>query len=148
MPVTEKPPFDPGWMSHKFRGAGVRYEVCLSLSGSIVWVNGPFMAGANSDLSIFRNNLKSKLISNEVIVGDAIYSDVKCIYNDGINPNLLQTIRNRHETIFTRFKAFNILSQIYRHDISKHGDIVFCIANLTQLSIENVQNLFSIPELI
>lgn len=67
MPITEKPPFDPGWMSHKFRGAGVRYEVCLSLSGSIVWVNGPFMAGANSDLSIFRNKLKSKLISNEVM---------------------------------------------------------------------------------
>lgn len=147
MQIDEKPPFDPSWMSHKFKAAGVRYEVCVSFSGSIVWVNGPFMAGANQDLSIFREKLKQKLLSNEVIVGDAIYSDVKCIFNDGMNPQLLQTIRNRHETIFIRFKTFNILNHRYRHDIRKHTDIFFSIANLTQLSIENGQELFKIHEL-
>lgn len=90
-----------------------------------------FEAGSNSDLTIFRKKLREKLLGNEMIIGDAVYSDVKCIFDDGANPQLLQTIRNSHETIFSTFKAFNILSQRYRHDIYKHN-VTLCIANLIQ----------------
>ena len=47
--------FWKGWYSFKFKGPGVRYEVALSIqSADIVWVNGPFPAGAWPDINIFR----------------------------------------------------------------------------------------------
>ena len=48
--IQEPSPFDPKWYSHKFRGPGLRYEigVCIK-TGWIVWVNGPFPAGAWPD---------------------------------------------------------------------------------------------------
>lgn len=126
-------------MTRKFRAAAVRYEVAQSLVGNIIWVDGPFMAWANQDVSIFRTKLKKKLLQNEVIVADAIYRDVKCIFNDGINPHVLQTV-------FSRFKSFNILSNRYRHDLYMHADVFSSTTNLTQLSIEKGAELFSIAE--
>lgn len=145
--INEKPPFDPGWMSQKFRAAAERYEVALSLASSIIRDHGPFMGGSNQDLTIFRALLKTKLLPNEVIVADAIYSDVKCLINDVVDRNVLQSIRNRHEIVFNRFKSCNNLSYRYRHDLDMHADIFSCIANLTQRSIENGAELFSIPEI-
>jgi len=41
--ISEPSPFSATWYSHKFHGAGLRYEVGLSIStGQIVWVNGAF----------------------------------------------------------------------------------------------------------
>ena len=45
-PIQEPSPFWKGWCSHKFKGAGLAYEVCVGVSsGYIVWVRGPFPAG-------------------------------------------------------------------------------------------------------
>lgn len=42
------------WYSEKLNAAAVRYEVALSIyNGNIVWVNGPFPAGAFTDVKIF-----------------------------------------------------------------------------------------------
>jgi hypothetical protein len=40
--MQEPFPFNKGWMSHKFMGAALKYEVCVSIySGDIVWIHGP-----------------------------------------------------------------------------------------------------------
>ena len=50
---------DKLFYSHKFKGPGLRYEVALSIqTGDIVWINGPFPAGAWPDINIFRHGLK------------------------------------------------------------------------------------------
>ncbi len=61
--IQDIKPFWKGWFSHKFKGAGLRYEVAVSIQcGDIVWINGPFPAGAWPDLNVFRHSLKAKLI--------------------------------------------------------------------------------------
>lgn len=52
-PIFEPTPFDPKWVSHKFKGPGVRYEVGIAIgTGEIVWAFGPFPCGAYNDLNI------------------------------------------------------------------------------------------------
>lgn len=144
MSIFEPMPFDPGWRSHKTNGPAVRYEVALSLSGDIVWMHGPFQAGRNPDLTIFRKALKEKLNHNELVIADGVYVDLSCTYNEGLSESLAQRIRSRHETLFTRFKSFNILTNRFRHGLEKHSDCFFAIGNLVQLSIENGDTLFDL----
>eukprot|EP00171_Calliarthron_tuberculosum_P006568 IDg6568t1 len=60
--ICEPTPFCPSWYSHKFKGPGLRYEVALAIeTGEIVWVHGPFQAGAFNDVAIFRVGLKKAL---------------------------------------------------------------------------------------
>ena len=41
--IYEPTPISPSWFSHKFRAAGVRYEIGVSVEkGDIVWLHGPF----------------------------------------------------------------------------------------------------------
>lgn len=53
-------------------------------------------------------------------------------------------VRARHETANRRFKIFGILSQRYRHDLSDHGYFLRGVAVLTQLSIEEGEELFAV----
>ena len=62
--MIQKPiPFNAKWYSHKFNGAGLRYEVEVSIEGgNIIWVHGPFPFGKYSDLRIFRLQMKTSLL--------------------------------------------------------------------------------------
>jgi hypothetical protein len=47
MPVEMK--FSEKFMSHKFRGNGLKYEVGVCIAtGHVVWVHGPSRAGENN----------------------------------------------------------------------------------------------------
>jgi hypothetical protein len=52
--------FDKSWVSHKFNGLAVKYEVATCIKtgdiGEIVWIHGPF-PGAKHDLTIFHSKL-------------------------------------------------------------------------------------------
>ena len=50
-------------------------------------------------------------------------------------------VRSRHETINGHFKTWGILSQVYRHDIMRHGDVFRACAVVTQLTIANGEPL-------
>lgn len=90
LPIQEPTPFDAGWYSHKLARAAVRYEVAVSLYGNIVWVHGPFRAGANSDLNIFRSRLMEELDENEVIIADGAYQETVCLYSDGLPISMIE----------------------------------------------------------
>jgi hypothetical protein len=78
-PIVEPSPFDSKWFSHKFRGAGLRYEVGVCIqTGNIVWVNGPFPAGTWSDLKIFKAKLANHLLPGEMVEVDGTYRHPKC----------------------------------------------------------------------
>eukprot|EP00171_Calliarthron_tuberculosum_P023599 IDg23599t1 len=77
--IEEPEPFHRKWFSHKLRSAGLRYEVAVSMTGNIVWVNGPYTRGSHPDVVIFRDLLKTKLLQNELVLADKGYVDGCCV---------------------------------------------------------------------
>jgi hypothetical protein len=139
--------------SHKFKKSGLRYEVGLCiLTGDCVWVNGPYECGMWNDVMIFRNSIKSNLGENERVEADDGYLGeaphfVKCpksIGNDIDCERMQQYVRNRQETINKRFKNWFILKDVFRHELSSHGDVFRCIAIITQLQINGGEKLFDV----
>ena len=146
--IQEPTPFSTIWYSHKHNGAGVRYEIAVSVfTGRIVWVNGPFPCGSYSDLRIFRRNLKKMLDQNEKVIADRGYRDSKCVYfpnNLDYPDSLYSTVRARHEIMNKRLKQFKVITETFRHDLSLHGTCFHAVANLTELMIRNGSPLFEI----
>jgi hypothetical protein len=148
------PQLGPRFSSHKFaKKSGLRYEVALCiLTGDIVWINGPFPCGLFNDISIFRNSLLSNLSANERVEADDGYIGEapqhvkcpKCITNPPETEFMQQNIRNRQETVNKRFKNWGILKQVFRQKqkIPDHGDVFRAIAVLTQISINEGEQLF------
>lgn len=139
--------------SHKFKGSALRYEVAVSLlGGDIVWLNGPYPAGAYPDINIFRDSLKSHLDEGERVEADDGYIGeapmyIKCPKSFTGKPEfdaMAQRARSRQETVNNRFKMWAILKGTFRADILKHGDVFRAIAVITQIEIENGQPLFSV----
>ena len=139
--------------SHKFKKSGLRYEVGVSIiHGDIVWINGPFECGKWPDIKIMRSSLCSELDQNERVEADDGYIGeaprrVKCpksFTNKKDNEMMQSRARNRQETVNARFKKWQILRQIYGHDIVKHGDVFATIAIITQLSINRGEKLFEV----
>lgn len=51
--IEEPRPFNKKWFSHKFKAAGNRYEIGLSIvNGDIVWASGGFPCGEWTDIKI------------------------------------------------------------------------------------------------
>jgi hypothetical protein len=74
--IQEPTIFDRSYYSHKFKSAGLRYEVCLNLfTGDIVWANGGYPCGSHPDLLIARDGLVNLLDYNEKVIADRSYND-------------------------------------------------------------------------
>lgn len=148
--IQEPSPFWNGWYSHKFRGPGVRYEigVCIQ-TGWICWVKGPFPCGAWSDLKIFNNFLKNKLIPDERVECDNGYGGIRCDTPGKFAPTreqkqIKKDVRARHETINRKFKQFGCLKQVWRHKLEDHRKVFGAVATITQISIENGEHPYQI----
>ena len=142
--IQEPMPFSPRWYSHKFKSAGLRYEVGVGIAnGHIVWSHGPFPCGEYNDLAIFRLRMKQSLLPEEKVVSDAGYQDERCSANStSIEANNWGYVRARHEAVNKRLKQFNVLGRKFRHNLSPHGDCFNAVCNLTQLMIERGEPVF------
>ncbi len=98
--------------SHKYtRKSALRYELGVDiLMGNLVWIQGPYPAGAWPDIKIFNSCLAHFLEPYERIDADGYRGHagkVKCPKND-VNPveNLKMQghVRARHETLNVRLK--------------------------------------------
>jgi hypothetical protein len=72
---------NPRFYSHKFKQAGVDYELGISVHhNSLVWMNGPFPAG-DHDINVFRSKqgLKAKIPTGKKVIGDKGYIGEKAI---------------------------------------------------------------------
>jgi len=140
--IQEPTPFDPKWYSHKFKAAGVRYEVGICIqTGQIVWVNGPYPCGEWSDLRIARDRILYELRENEWIVADGGYNDAGIFFKTptGLNnedQRMKGKARARHECVNRRFKQWQVLQQRFRHDVHLHGLCFHAIANLTHMEMD------------
>jgi hypothetical protein len=139
--------------SHKYAGkSALRYELGVDiLAGNLVWIQGPYPAGKFTDIVIFNKVLRNFLEPGERVEADEGYrghpDKIKCPGND-MNPaenrGMQGRVRARHETLNGRLKNWGILSQVYRHDIMRHGDVFRACAVLTQLTVENGEPLFEV----
>lgn len=110
----------------------------------MAWKSGPFSAGSNPDLSIFRSNLRQFLKNGEVVICDGTYRDTNCLQKDVVDETFSERVRARQESLFSRLKSFPVLNRRIRNDRSKHADCFFAVSNMTQLSIENGNRLFEL----
>lgn len=128
------------WYSHKFKGAGLRYEIGLNIStGGIVWAFGGFPCGKFPDISIARMQLVHHLKPGEYVVGDDGYRDpVFFIYpaSNLLPERTLKEIAQRHETANRLLKMFKVLGNTYRSTLAWHPYCFHAVANLVQLSIQ------------
>jgi DDE superfamily endonuclease len=110
--IMEPHPFDPKWLSEKFNGPGVKYEVGVCIqTGWIVHVNGPFPCGQWHDLTVARDSLCYKLagseFEDEMAVADGGYQDGYEFFETPTGHNNYDQLmkaqaRARHETINRR----------------------------------------------
>ena len=133
--IQEPTPFSRQWYSHKFKGAGLRYEIAVSFKTcEVVWATGPYPCGSFPDLRIFRLKLKHLLAQNgEKAIADKGYRDPLCVQTVRYPSNLACRVRARHESINGRLKNFFVLSQTFRHPLNKHATCFFAVLNLTHL---------------
>uniref|UniRef100_A0A336L3F9 CSON015158 protein n=1 Tax=Culicoides sonorensis TaxID=179676 RepID=A0A336L3F9_CULSO len=144
--IAEPSPFDPSFYSHKFKSAGLRYEIGLCLrTGEIVWAHGGFPCGRFPDLKIARDLFVEFLDEGERAVADRGYQDGRYfLLPNANNKQRHATIMSRHETINKRLRHFKILDCKFRHDKVKHIRCFHSVVNLVQLTIKHEEPLFSI----
>lgn len=120
--ILEPTPFHKNWYSHNFHGPCVRYEVSVCIgSGNILWVNGRYHYVLYPYIKIFNENLKNHLKPGEKFLADRGYTSSSCAYRipkfEGSSGSFLAS----HESLNCRFKNFNVLSTIFRHNGSLHS---------------------------
>jgi DDE superfamily endonuclease len=154
--IYEWKPFWSGWYSHKFKGPGLRYEVGLCIrTGWIVWIHGPFPCGKWPDISIFRKALKFMLSPGEKVHADLGYlgEPNRIVTPMDVNAgdlvgketqDIAASVRARHETVNKRFKQFEILKRVFRHDVQHHQPAFGACVVITQIAIERGEPLYQV----
>ncbi len=144
--IFEPEPFNPGYYSHKFRAAGLRYEIALCIrTGHIVWAHGGYPCGLYTDLVLAREAFILNLKKDEKAMADKVYKDpLSFILPTPQNKGLHGVIMARHEHVNGRIKQFEILNQRFRNQLEKHPIVFHAVVNVTQLMLENGHPLFSV----
>ena len=125
--INEPFPFNKKWLSVKFRGPGMKYEVAIAIySNNICWSNGPFY-GTRNESRIFKEGLGLEIPNDEPVEVDA---------GPGGDPRLMKPLagaswharkqksshRGRQETVFSRMKQFNVLDTHFHHTCTDEGE--------------------------
>lgn len=140
--IQEPRPFNKKWFSHKFKAAGIRYEIGLSIgNGDIVWASGGFPCGEWTDIKIAKNHYLHHA-SREVTLADKGYR-YQNFFKQPTNV-IEKRLLSRHETVNGRLKNFEILNTRFRHALKKHPMVFHACVNLTQVAINCGEKLFEI----
>lgn len=150
VPVQMK--FSEKFMSHKFKGNGLKYEVGVCIvTGRIVWIHGPSRAG-ESDITLARQAFVSFMDDNEMAVADSGYrGEMRRIKT----PDFIHfrsngeyydaaVARARHETVNSRLKNMQVLVKRFRHSLAFHSSCFRAVAVITELNIEAGESLFPV----
>ena len=141
--ILEYYPFNKKWFSHKFKRAGITYEIgCNVHTGDICWAFGGYPAGV-SDLTMERQGILRVLPPTEIIIADKGYV--------GEGGNIISPILERshsfnkqhkvimatHEHVNKRVKYCACMSMVWRHGWKMHILAFYAVVSLTQINIEN-----------
>ena len=141
---------NPAFYSHKFKQAGLAYEIALSIfDNRCVWVNGPFAAGKNN-LSVFRAGLKAKMGNGKLGIAD------KGHRGEGAHLTMAMSIDSqevrefksralaRHEKFNGQVKNFGCMSEQFRHGLEKHKMCFEATVVICQHELENGSPLMAV----
>lgn len=159
---------DEKMCSHKFKSAGLKYEIGISVFKSdCVWLAGPFRCGKHdatiyqgkedaADLSLRQELglpphkcLQDKLCPGKLAIADSIYSKGRgCAVPNQSDPKDLHNFkargRCRQETFNGRLKCYGILQHCFCHSIQRHKIAFEAVAVTVQYSMEDGLELFQI----
>lgn len=147
---TEPVPRGSIWWSHKYNGAGLRYEVAMCIAtGDIVWFNGPFPPCNMSDREIFDLHLDQHLIEGEGVEADSGYTGRVNIFTPGVGKTRnarkqKSQARARLESTNGLFKVFGVMKKWENHDTAKHGTMAKAVAVIVQLSFSCGERLYDV----
>jgi hypothetical protein len=149
-PTNHKWSKNPKYYSHKFKQAGLAYEVALSVfQNKVVSVNGPFPASVN-DTTIFRDGIrdmipegKRAIVDNGYKGKDPKYSKPNSVDSPALR-NFKGRARSRQECFNSRLKNFHCLSENFRHGEEKHKVCFEAIAVIGQYQLELGSPLFDV----
>lgn len=80
-PIFKPSLFDKKWFSHQFKGAGLIYDVAISLSFSkIIWAFGPYPFRSTNDMKFNNVGLKRYVPTNEFVVADNGHHEEKVLH--------------------------------------------------------------------
>jgi hypothetical protein len=104
------------------------------LAGNLVWVEGPYPAGAWPDIKIFNSVLSHCLKPGKCIKANIGYvghaKKIKCRNND-CNPaedlGMQSEARSCHEKLNRHLKNWGILEKTYCHTITVHGMVFMLV---------------------
>lgn len=140
--IEEPQPFNKKWFSHKFKAAGIRYEIGISIvEAEIVWASGGFPCGEWPDIKIAMD-LYVSFAQNETTLADKGYRQKQ--YFKQPSNKAEKKVLARHETLNGRLKEFAILSHRFRNALHKHPPVFHAIINVIQASIMNGEKLFEL----
>lgn len=141
---------NPDYYSHKFKRAGLAYEVAISVfMNRVVSINGPFPASVN-DTTIFKGGVRKKIPSGRQAVVDNGYKGKDPTMS---RPNPLDSkavrqfkgrVRSRQECFNAGLKRFKCLRDQFRHGETKHKVCFEAVAVICQYQMENGSPLFDV----
>jgi hypothetical protein len=148
MTKDDRKRYKKSWFSFKFKGPGLRFEVGVCIkTGVICWVNGPYKPGLFNDLMIFRDKLLPRLIHGETVEadrgyrGEPIFTSVPFVDDTEEQEKFKTNARMRQENANKFFKEWDILKQVFRHNVNKHCPVFWAIVTLTQISFDMEEKL-------
>jgi len=133
--------------SHKFNGPGITYEVGIAIWESrVLWIKGPFVASTH-DANMCRSNggANDENLQGKRGIGDSAYKKIPSmtVHRDGHSKemtNFINRVRARHESFYSKLKAFGILARKFRGSWNKseeHKMFFEGCAVLVQYDMEN-----------
>jgi hypothetical protein len=161
--IEEPKPWSSMWSSHKFGGsAGVNYELGLAIdTQTLLWVYGPVPAGAQNDISIFKDYFQDAIDDFALKhgtsfkgLGDKGYRgapDYISTRND-LDPAEISEFKNRslarHETFNQKLKMFASLDTRFRHGVDFHAAVFesVCVLVILLLNSDGLSLFDSYPD--
>lgn len=134
-------PLEPAYFSHKFKDAGVRYDVALNIAtGDIVYWGGGYPAGQYPDLVIARMGIIPLLRPGEKIIADKGYADTNYfIFPTDLrgDNSLIKKVTARHENINARLRCWGFLRNRFRHGVMMHNKYFSAVMEIEQFKLKH-----------
>ena len=150
-PKHPKKPIDTKYALHKFKLAGLRYELGISIkTGHCVWINGPHPVGTHN-MTIFQKALKYKIQPGEAVIADRGYQtsrkDEKFMstpskFDDPEVDKFKSRAWCRHEAFNGRIKNYGSMEQTWKHSQEKHMWAFTAVVVTIQYQLEHGSLLF------
>lgn len=141
---------DTGFFSHKHGGAGLDYEIAISIfEPQVLWINGPYPSGIG-DREIFKDRLRAMIPPGHIALMDRGYrgggkcvSTVSALDCDELNEFKTRALA-RHENFNSRLKRYAVLRERFRCDYQRHRVVFTAVTCICQLEMTHGCPLFDV----